>query len=73
VSSAQAIRYLDAQRDYNGIPAGLVDNPSWDTGCADHILWDEGNATATNPHQEVPGTPGYTKAGDGNAYASASA
>jgi hypothetical protein len=63
VSSAQAIGYLNAQRDDNGIPAGLTDNSAWDTGCANHLAWEEENPTATNPHQEVAGTPGYTMDG----------
>ncbi|HWC87238.1 MAG TPA: hypothetical protein VG388_11915 [Solirubrobacteraceae bacterium] len=63
ISSGQALRYLNAQRAANGIPAGVTNNSAWDTGCADHIAWEEENPTSANPHQEIPGTPGYTAAG----------
>lgn len=63
ISSAQAIGWLNAQRAANGIPAGITDNPAWDTGCAHHIHWEELNPNAAKPHIETPGTPGYTTDG----------
>jgi hypothetical protein len=63
VTSADATRYLNEQRADNGIPAGIVDNPAWDTGCADHLVWEEENPSAANPHQETSGSPGYTPDG----------
>jgi len=62
-SSTQAIADLNAQRAANGIPAGIVDNPTWDSDCALHDNWLSLNHNAANPHDETPGTPGYTTAG----------
>lgn len=70
VSSAQAIAWLNAQREANGIPAGITDNPEWDAGCQAHMRWWAENPNASNPHIETPGTPGYTTAG---AFAGANA
>lgn len=63
VSSSQAIGWLNAQRAANGIPAGIVDNPAWDAGCAHHVAWDRAHPHAANPHLEEPGTSGYTEDG----------
>lgn len=63
VSAAEAIHYLNYQRADNGLPGGVVENPAWDAGCADHLSWMEANPSVANPHQEIPGTPGFTAAG----------
>jgi hypothetical protein len=62
-TSAQAIAWLNAQREDNGIPGGIVDNPSWDVACRDHVNWLVHNPNSANPHIESPGTTGYTPEG----------
>jgi hypothetical protein len=62
-SPAQAIAFLNAQRAANGIPAGITENPSWDLACQHHDEWTALNPNAPDPHDETPGTPGYTTDG----------
>jgi hypothetical protein len=72
VSAQQAIDYLNAQRASNGIPAGIVENPAWSNGCAQHNAylrrhpeqWD------INAHDEQPGADGYTPTGQEAAQSS---
>jgi hypothetical protein len=61
-TSAQAVAQLNAQREANGIPGGLVENARLDEGCASHV--DSYVATRTQyPHTELPTQPGYTPLG----------
>ncbi len=62
-TSAQAIAWLNTQREDNGIPGGIVDNPSWDVGCRKHVEWVQHNPGVEDPHVESPGTTGYTPEG----------
>ena len=74
VTPATALHYLNYQRAENGLPGGVTENPVWDAGCAAHIAWMEANPSAPNPHDETPGSTGYTAAGaaagDGSVLAS---
>lgn len=65
LNSAEATQALNLQREANGIPAGITDRPEWDEACTAHLNWLTLNPSAwqTNPHVEIPGTPGYTEAG----------
>ena len=63
VTPGQAISWLDAQRAANGIPAGIAEDTEWNEGCRLHMAWYAKNRTASNPHIETPGTPGYTTTG----------
>ncbi len=63
MSSAEAIAWLNAQRATNGIPAGITDDPEWDVGCRLHMEWWARNPRASNPHEETPGSAGYTTEG----------
>jgi hypothetical protein len=65
LNSAEATQALNLQRETNGLPGGITDRPEWDEACAAHLNWLALNPSAwtTNPHVEIPGTPGYTEAG----------
>jgi hypothetical protein len=53
---------LSAQREANGIPGGITENPEWSARCAKHVAWIERNNRLE--HGEEPGTPGYSEDGD---------
>ena len=61
VTPQQAIAALNQERSENGIPAGIVENPSWSADCALHNHWMALNKTVA--HDETPGSPGYTDGG----------
>jgi hypothetical protein len=62
-SSAQrAISVLNAQREANGIPAGITENQTWSSDCMAHDEYMSENGN-TLTHSEVPGNPGYTTGG----------
>lgn len=66
-TSAQAVAWLNAQREANGIPGGITDDPEWNVACQHHVTWLKDNASrasAEEQHQEVSGTPGYTTDGE---------
>lgn len=71
LGAAAAIAALNAQRAANGIPGDLTERPDWSAGCAAHVNYvalngdDPGNA-----HDETPGKPGYTPAGQAAARSS---
>lgn len=61
-SPSQVIGALNALREQNGIPGGIVENAEWSQGCALHNRYqalNDGDLT----HDEVPGRPGYTELG----------
>jgi hypothetical protein len=62
VTAAQAIDDLNAQREANGIPGGLVEEPRLSEGCEQYT---NGYVPASGqyPHTEIPGQPGYTELG----------
>jgi hypothetical protein len=64
-NSAEAIAWLNAQREANGIPGGITDNPTWDASCRLHMTWLKLNpdVSGLSEHEEEPGTPGYTPEG----------
>jgi hypothetical protein len=59
---------INAQRSANGIPAGIVEEPSWSTDCAEHDHYMAVNHQLT--HVEDPANPAYSP---GGAYAGANA
>ena len=63
-SVAQTIALLNAQRAANGLPAGIVEDPTLSSDCAAHDHYMAVNHQLT--HVEQPGNPGYTP---GGAYA----
>ena len=67
-SAAQAIAYLNQQREANGIPGGLANELAGDEGCFEYTNLYHGPPGASpyaDPHLgEVPGRPGYTAAGN---------
>jgi hypothetical protein len=68
-TAAQAIAYLNTQRAANGIPAGLVEDSARSGGCLAH----ESAYTPTasqSPHDEIPGQPGFSLAGQDAARSS---
>jgi hypothetical protein len=64
-TAQQAIDYLNAQRAANGIPAGIVENPEWSQGCAQHNAYLQRHPEQwdVNAHDEDPGKDGYTPTG----------
>jgi hypothetical protein len=57
-----AIQELNAEREANGIPGGIVENATWSARCLDHARWMRRNRLVQ--HAETPGTPLYTPAGN---------
>lgn len=57
----QAIDGLNAQREANGIPGGIVEVPEWSRQCELHMRYVRTNGTLV--HIEDPSKPGYTEAG----------
>jgi hypothetical protein len=63
VTAAQAIDYLNAQREANGIPGGLVEEPRLSEGCEQYTnIYVP--AQGQYPHTELPSQPGYTELGE---------
>jgi hypothetical protein len=64
-TASQAIAALNAQRTANGIPGGIVENPDWTKGCANHNAYMAANPDqwSVNPHDEDSSKPGYTPEG----------
>ena len=60
---ADQIAALNAQREANGIPGGIVEVPEWSEGCRLHMAYIAANG-GTLTHEEVRSNPGYTKEGD---------
>jgi hypothetical protein len=62
VTPAGAISYLDQQREANGIPGGLVEEPRLSEGCEqytnEYVL-----KAGQYPHTELPEQSGFTQAG----------
>lgn len=58
-----AVAALNAQRERNGLPAGLTEQPLYDQGCALHNHYQHLNNELT--HDEVLGKPGWTQLGSG--------
>ncbi|MEA2137811.1 MAG: hypothetical protein QOG56_961 [Solirubrobacteraceae bacterium] len=56
-----AVAALNAQREANGIPGGIVHVPEWSGWCALHNAYQRTNRTLT--HDESPSAPGYTPEG----------
>ena len=63
-TAQRAIALLNAQRAASGLPAGIVENPTWSSDCAAHDRYMAINHALT--HYEQAGNPGYSS---GGAYA----
>lgn len=63
-TAQEAIAFLNAQREANGIPGGIVENPTWSEGCRLHIAYRTRNGSGGDPHSESPSLPLYTPLGD---------
>ena len=63
VAGSDPLTELNNLRAANGIPAGITENPTWSSGCAQHMSYLERNGFAGDWHTEAPGNPGYTEAG----------
>ncbi len=61
-TAAEQIPALNAQREANGIPAAIVEQPDWSEACRRHMAYIEANG-GTLTHEEQPGKPGYTAEG----------
>lgn len=61
-TGGQIVSYINAMRAAAGIPAGIVENPAWSTGCANHNHYEAVNHLFG--HGEVSGAPAYTPDGD---------
>jgi len=62
VSSAEIVRLLSLQREANGIPGGLVEQPAWSAACAKHNYYEA--QTGEFGHEENPASPYYSVDGD---------
>src|SRR3954451_7501073 len=62
VSGPDIVGYVNAVRDANGIPAGIVEDASNSDACAKHNNYGHLNNVLT--HFEDPSKPGYTSEGD---------
>lgn len=68
MTSAQVIDAVNAERTANGIPT-LAHDAAEASGCAAHTNYGAvNNGWGSNPHDEVPGQPGYSAAGDDAAH-----
>ncbi len=63
-TAAQTVALLNTQRAANGLPAGIVEDPTLSSDCAAHDHYMAINHQLT--HEEQPGNPAYTP---GGAYA----
>ena len=61
-TAAQAISYLDQQREANGIPGSLVEEPRLSEGCEQYTN-EYAPKAGQYPHTELPEQPGFTQAG----------
>ncbi len=61
-SPQSQIAALNAQRAAHGIPAGIVEVPSWTEGCRLHMAYIAANGGVLT-HEEIKGNPGYTAEG----------
>lgn len=62
VPASLAIASLNAQREANGIPGDLTDDPELSRGCVNHTTIYKPQPNQY-PHTEIPGQPGYTELG----------
>jgi hypothetical protein len=62
VPAQTALSYLNAQRAANGLPTGIVEEPTWSQDCALHNAYEMQNGGQLT-HQEDPSAPGYTEGG----------
>ena len=62
VTAAEAIAALNAQREANGIPGGIVENPSWSAGCDRHVTYMQRNDVLE--HSEDSSLPGASPEGE---------
>ncbi len=60
--AAEQIAALNAQREANGIPGGIVEQPDWSEACRRHMAYIAANGGELT-HEEQPGKPGYTEDG----------
>lgn len=61
ITPSQIVSLFNAQRVANGLPT-VTENADWSAACALHNTW--GFLNNKLEHSEIPGTPGYTAAGN---------
>jgi hypothetical protein len=61
-SATRILVLLNKQRAANGIPAGIVENPSWSAACQLHNAYEHLNHVFG--HAETEGKPGYSAPGN---------
>lgn len=62
ISGPEIVQRLSQQREANGIPGGLVEQPDWSADCARHNYY--GAQTGELRHSEDPSSPYYSAEGD---------
>ena len=62
ISGPEIVQRLSQQREANGIPGGLVEQPDWSAGCAKHNYY--GAQTGELRHSEDPSSPFYSAEGN---------
>lgn len=73
LNDVQAVQALNKQREANGIPSGLMLEPALSEGClswATVYRYPAGGILGGNPHEEIPGQPGFTPEGNVAAHES---
>jgi hypothetical protein len=67
LNDVEAVQHLNEQREANGIPGGLTLEPALSEGClswATVYRYPAGGILGGNPHEEIPGQPGFTPEGN---------
>jgi hypothetical protein len=62
IGSAEIVQRLSQQREANGIPGGLIEQPEWSADCAKHNYY--GAQTGELRHSEDPSSPFYSAEGN---------
>jgi hypothetical protein len=73
LNDVEAVQRLNEQREANGIPGGLTLEPALSEGClswATLYRYPAGGILGGNPHEEIPGQPGFTPEGNTAAHES---
>jgi hypothetical protein len=62
ISGPEIVQRLSQQREANGIPGGLIENPTWSADCAKHNYYEA--QTGELRHSEDPSSPYYSAEGN---------
>jgi hypothetical protein len=66
ISGGEIVQRLSQQREANGLPGGLIEQPDWSAACAKHNSYEA--RTGEFGHSEDPSSPYYSAEGDWAAH-----